>query len=123
MAEPLLRNRRVLVAEDEYMLAEEMREGLEGDGAVVLGPAATVDQTLYLIAAEAEIDVAVLDVNLRGKTIYPAVDVLIERGVPLVLTTGYGQKNIPERFHHLPRCDKPVDMKLVARAVGRVLGR
>ncbi len=122
MPEARLRNCRILVAEDEYLLAEEMREGLEDSGALVLGPAATVEQALHLIAAEAKIDAAVLDVNLRNKEIYPAVDALVERGVPTVLTTGYGPSEIPERFRHVPRCEKPVNMKLVRRAIGQALG-
>ncbi len=122
MTERSLRNCRVLVAEDEYMLAEEMREELESDGAVVLGPAATVAQALDLIAAESQIHAAVMDVNLRGEKIFPAIEALVVRGVPTVLTTGYDEAEIPERFRTLPRCGKPVNMKLVTRAVGRAMG-
>lgn len=116
-----LRSRRILVAEDEYLLAEELRRQLEGLGAVVVGPVATVDQVLDLIATEPPVDVAVLDVNLRGEKVFPAVDLLVGRGVPVVLATGYDATEFPARWPGVRWCQKPISLKALARVVGEAL--
>ena len=74
-----LRDCRVLVVEDEYMLADELEMELVDAGATVLGPVGTVGEAMAMIEAEAEIDGAVLDVNLRGKMAFPAADLLFVR--------------------------------------------
>lgn len=88
-----LRGRRVLVAEDEPVVAMELQEVLTKLGCEVLGPATTVEEALSLATAELErgIDAAVLDVNLHGRTIYAVADTLARRGVPIVYATGYGE--------------------------------
>jgi len=114
-----LQNCRVLVAEDEYMIAEEIVDALVDAGAVVLGPIPTVGEALDLIEAEHQIDGALLDVNLKGKTIWPVVDALHTRGVPMVLATGYEASAIPLTYVHLPRCEKPVAIRDLTRALAR----
>jgi two-component sensor histidine kinase len=85
-----LRGRRVLVAEDEPLVALELERALTELGCVVVGPAATLDETLRLANAEGRLDGAVLDVNLGGRAAFPAADLLAGRGVPIVFATGYG---------------------------------
>ena len=116
-----LHGRRVLVVEDEYVLAEELRDELERLGADVLGPVAAVGDALDLLAREALPDVAVLDVNLGGEMIYSAADLLAERGVPFMLATGYDVSMIPARFGHIVRCEKPINFTQVTRAIERML--
>ena len=107
--------KRVLVAEDEYFIAKSLVDELQEIGADVLGPVATVSDTLALIAAE-RLDAVVLDINLRGEMAYPVADALIERKVPFVLATGYSADTLPTRYAGVPRCDKPVEVdKLVAK--------
>jgi CheY-like chemotaxis protein len=119
--EPSLRACRVLVVEDEYMLAEELRTELENAEAVVIGPVAHLDEAIRLIRSEARIDGAVLDVNLGGDSAYPAADLLVARGVPMVFTTGYDPTAIPPRFAKIARCEKPVDIAKVARAISSAI--
>ena len=116
-----LQGRRVLVAEDEYMIAEEIAEALSDTGADTLGPVPSVGDAMRLIAAEDRIDGALLDVNLGNEAVWPAVDMLLGRGVPLVLATGYDAGAIPEAYAHLPRCEKPASGQDLARALARVL--
>ena len=121
MSELTLHGCRILVVEDEFMLADELCRGLGDAGAVVLGPAGTVDGAIELISATAHIDVAVLDVSLRGAKVFPVADLLEGLTVPFVFTTGYDASVIPPRFRHLTRCEKPIDMALIARALGRAV--
>ena len=91
-----LRDRRVLVAEDETIVALELRELLTRLGCQVVGPAGSLAEALELAALDAEqpIDLCVLDVNLQGEISYPVADLLGKRGVPVIYTTGYGE--LPE---------------------------
>jgi DNA-binding response OmpR family regulator len=112
-----LRGRRVLVVEDEYMLAEDLRQGLEKLGAEVLGPVPTVAQALTLLQSEDYPDAAVLDVNLQGDYIFPVLDLLRNKRVPFVLTTGYDGWALPAAYADAPRCVKPLDMRRLANAL------
>lgn len=109
----------ILVAEDEYFLADELRTELDDAGAVVLGPVGTLEGTLDLIRSEARIDAAILDINLGGVMVYPAADLLAERGIPFVFTTGYDQTAIPLRFADVVRCEKPINIDQIMPAIGR----
>jgi CheY-like chemotaxis protein len=84
-----LANKRVLVVEDEALIAMMAEDMLQALGAKVVGPASTVEEAMQL-AQDAEIDVALLDVNLRNARIDPVADLLKSRRVPVVLATGYG---------------------------------
>ncbi|HZP21410.1 MAG TPA: response regulator [Bauldia sp.] len=85
-----LAGKRIFVVEDEALVAAMIEDMLTDAGAAVIGPAATIARSLDLAACEA-IDVAILDVNVRGERIDPVVEVLRGRGVPVVFATGYGQ--------------------------------
>lgn len=105
----------VLLVEDDYFIADEMRRMLSERGAEILGPVATVERALALITAHSEIDVAVLDINLRDVMAFPVADALETRGVPFVFATGYEGTAIPARFAHVQRCEKPVGMDTLAQ--------
>jgi FixJ family two-component response regulator len=111
----------VLVVEDEYLLAHDMRTELHNAGAIVVGPLGTFAKTVALIETGEHLDGAVLDANLGGEMVFPAADLLIERGVPFVFTTGYDASVIPSRFSAVPRCEKPVDARAILRAIERAL--
>lgn len=99
---------RVLLAEDEMLIALDARDALTGRGYEVLGPAARVETALAL--AHEPLDAAVLDVNLDGERVWPAAELLMDRGVPFVLLTGFGAAlEVPERLHAAPRFSKPVE--------------
>jgi CheY-like chemotaxis protein len=91
---PLLRGKQILVVEDEAVIAMEAENQLRGEGATVIGPAASVDEALRLVevatAVDGGIDAAVLDVKLGDGTVRPVADRLAALGVPFVYATGYG---------------------------------
>jgi CheY-like chemotaxis protein len=100
--------RRVLLVEDEPIVAWLLKDMLVDLGCSVVGPAADVNQALAMIEAES-IDVAVLDVNLRGQMSYPIADVLVARGVPFVFSTGYNKVSLPNSYQSFPVLQKPFD--------------
>jgi CheY-like chemotaxis protein len=95
---------RVLLVEDEIMIALLVEEILAEFGHTVVGPASRVDRALELVASEA-IDVAILDVNIDDKDVYPVAEALAARGIPFMFVSGYG--TLPERFRDRPRLTKP----------------
>ena len=117
MADRSLDRRRILVVEDEYLLAVEIALELEDKGAVVLGPAPSVEQALALLDDGPLPDGAILDVNLGGEPVFTVADALIGHGVPLVFTTGYDAAALPERFARVPRCEKPINIGRVTAAL------
>jgi CheY-like chemotaxis protein len=108
MTERTLEDRCILVVEDEYFLADDLRELLADAGAEVLGPVASIAEANKLIASGAPIDAAVLDVNLSGQAVFPVADALQARNVPFVFTTGYDRWTLPDRFIAVPRLEKPL---------------
>ena len=90
-------------------------------GAEVLGPVPGVADAFRLLAAESQIDGALLDVNLGCEAVLPVVDALLARDVPLVLASGYDAGAIPQAYVRLPRCEKPVTGYDLARTLARVL--
>lgn len=105
-----LHGRHILVAEDEYLMASELCRRLQEEGADVIGPAPTVEAALALARADGSLDGAVLDVNLQGGVVFPVVEELRRRGVPVVFATGYDAWALPAEFGDIPRCEKPVEM-------------
>ncbi len=101
-----LRGIRVLIVEDEPVIALALEEILEAIGCTVVGIATAVPQALRLIA-EAPPQLAVLDVNLHGARSYPVADALSERGIGFVFATGYGDSDHPDRYRSLPTVTKP----------------
>lgn len=110
---------RVLVAEDEYLVADDLRRELEAAGADVLGPAESVQAALNLLAAHGDVDLAILDVNLGGETVEPVADALHSRAVRFVFATGYDAWAMPATYGNTPRCEKPVDLAAIANALFR----
>ena len=103
---PIRPGLRVLVAEDEALVSMLIEDMLADVGAVVVGPAATLEEALRLAESEA-IDLALLDVNLAGKAIFPVADVLRRRGVPFIFASGYGEAGIIEEHRGPPVLQKP----------------
>lgn len=117
MVEPLLASRRVLIVEDEYALADELGYELSRAGALVIGPVGSLQGAIDLVRTEKEIDLAVLDVNLRGEAVFPLADLLAERGVPMVFATGYDALSIPPRFAEIATFVKPVAFSALIEAI------
>jgi CheY-like chemotaxis protein len=119
-----LRGRRLLVVEDEYLVATDLAEALADLGVEVIGPAGSVGEALEFVeTAGAELDAAVLDINLRDERVFPVAEVLAARGVPFIFTTGYDAVAIPNAFVDIPRCEKPVDRGQLIRWLANALRR
>lgn len=98
--------RRVLVVEDELMVAMGLEMALQSCGFEVVGPVGRFPQALAA-AERDQIDAALLDVNLRGDEVFPVADALAARGVPFVFLTGYGRENLPQRYRDSRMLTKP----------------
>jgi CheY-like chemotaxis protein len=115
-----LPGRRVLIAEDEYLLASKMVEEFARLGVETIGPASTVKRALDLVEHCGPLDAAMLDIKLRNEMIFPVADALRARGVPFVFTTGYNQKIIPDGYKDVVRYEKPFDVTEIARVVAQI---
>jgi CheY-like chemotaxis protein len=78
---------RILVVEDEILVAGELADDIEELGGIVLGPAYSVKDALA-ICAGSDLDAAILDINLNGNKVFPVSDLLLRRGIPFVFHTG-----------------------------------
>ncbi len=116
-----LSGRRVLVVEDEVLVATTIECELSVAGAEVVGPAYTVDEALEYATAE-DIHVAVLDINLLGKKVWPVAMALHERRIPYVFASAnaMGPDAIPEPFGAAPRFDKPVLIAAMLRTLVQI---
>jgi CheY-like chemotaxis protein len=112
--------RRVLVVEDEVLVAWVLSDMLAGFGCTVIGPAGRVQQALEIIASE-PIDAAVLDVNLNGEFSYPIADALIACNVPFVFSTGYDRDRLRDGYRGYPHLQKPFLQSDLTRAVAALL--
>ncbi|MEF0942457.1 response regulator [Rhizobium sp. BR 362] len=108
--------RRVLIVEDEYLLANEARRQLLKLGAIVVGPTARVEQALELIQDQG-VDAAILDVHLDGEMVFPVAERLDELNIPYVFATGYDPSIIPAHFTGFVLCEKPIEIEHIARAL------
>jgi CheY-like chemotaxis protein len=109
--------RRVLVAEDEFLLAIRMVGAFAKLGVETIGPVGTIKRALDLVEHSGHLDGAVLDVKLRDGVVYPVAEALRARGVPFVFTTGYSEHAIPDRYKDVARYEKPFDPAQVVRAL------
>lgn len=118
-----LSGRRVLVVEDEYFLADDIRRMLIEERAHVLGPVPTLAHGLSAVKDEARIDCAVLDIGLGGDDVFAICAALVERNIPFVFATGFGSGRIPVEFRHVLRLEKPVEPAGLITALRGLFGQ
>jgi CheY-like chemotaxis protein len=108
--------KRVLVVEDEIMI-RMLLEGMLADlGHSVAAEAGDLGQAMEL-AKQGEFDLAVLDVNLNGNSVTPVVEILVERGVPFIFASGYGQRGLPAAYRAAPILQKPFQVDALEQAI------
>ena len=103
-----LRAHRIMVVEDEALIAMVLVDHLQEIGLSAVGPFSRVADALKV---DEELDAAILDVNLAGESVYPVADMLHARGIPFVFMTGYGSASIDPRFAMVPVLQKPIEAK------------
>ena len=103
---------RVLLVEDEALVAMMIQDWLTEAGHSVIGPISRASEALQA-AAEADYDAAILDINLGDGMAYPVADIAAKRGVPFVFVTGYEADTIDERFSHVPILQKPIERQML----------
>jgi DNA-binding response OmpR family regulator len=113
--------RKVLIIEDDYLIADELREELLGRGAVVIGPVGNLMSALSLLSHEVP-DAAIVDVNLEGSFAFPVLEELDRRSVPFLLVTGYNSVSLPENWRSRPRVTKPLAPAALLKRLAEVIG-
>ena len=106
--------RRVLVVEDEALVAMMIQEFLTEYGHAVVGPIGRASDAL-VAAKETDYDAAILDINLGDGMAYPVAEILAARGVPFVFVTGYEADTVDHRFSHVPVLQKPIERQALQK--------
>jgi CheY-like chemotaxis protein len=116
-----LRDRRILVVEDEYLIAMTLKDNLEEAGSIVIGPVPSVDKALAALESNPNIDASILDINLGGAMAYPVADALLARKIPFVFTSGYEDNDLRRRYPKIKNCSKPYLFPQMEAALARAL--
>jgi CheY-like chemotaxis protein len=106
---------RILIVEDDPLIALMLEGLLEDLACVIAGQAESVGAALSLIDRLTELDGAVLDCNLRGEKVWPVAAKLAARGVPFVFSTGYDTSSIPRELADIPVLTKPISPERLER--------
>jgi DNA-binding response OmpR family regulator len=113
-----LERKRILLVEDEYFIASDLRRLLEQHGITVVGPVGGLEAGLVL--AEEDLDAAVLDVNLEGAYSFPIADRLADRAIPFMFVTGYDDWALPACYRDIPRVAKPFAANFVVEMIRQI---
>jgi DNA-binding response OmpR family regulator len=105
-APSVLAGKRILIVEDEMLVALLIEVFLADLGCITVGPCGSVAMALGAIRTEA-FDMAVLDVNLAGEKVYPVAELLAEMRIPFLFLSGYGEEAIPAGHKEWRVCAKP----------------
>ncbi len=110
-----LGGRRILVVEDEVIVAFNLECELQDAGAVVVGPAYSLDEALTLID---DAEIAVLDINVNGEQVWPIAEKLRQRSIPFVFASANcSDPETVARYEGVPCFDKPVAIHLLVRTL------
>lgn len=109
---------RVLVVEDEMLLAMLMEDTIADFGCDVVGPVARVADGVRLANTE-RLDGAILDINVAGTDVYPVARELAERRIPFIFVSGYGAGILPHEWRGRPTLQKPFDPKDLAQSMAK----
>jgi CheY-like chemotaxis protein len=111
-----LAGKRILIVEDELIVALDIADEITAVRAEAIGPATTMDAALGMIA-NTKMDGVILDLNLRGEMAFPLADTLADRDIPFVFATALDPRDIPARYAKVRCLRKPVRPKVIRRAL------
>jgi DNA-binding response OmpR family regulator len=111
-----VQGRRILIVEDDFLLAADAQMILEREGVIVVGPASGVDDALEIIAAT-DIDAAILDVELDAEDAFSVADALMQKAIPCIFASGVDRDRIPERFEGYRLIPKPAEIRLITESL------
>jgi two-component SAPR family response regulator len=114
-----LKDKRVLIVEDQYLIAADLSRALTRIGGVIVGPVGSIAEAQAEIA-RADVDLAFLDINLDEQMVFPLADELERRGIPFAFATGHDEAVLPERFKSKLRLEKPFTVQAVHEAVRKL---
>jgi len=112
---------RAFVVEDETLVLFSLEDVLADLGCEVVAQAMRLDQAVATASALGPVDVAILDVNIGGKPVFPVAQILKDRGVPLVFATGYGRGGLPPEWQDHAVIVKPYSVQDIERALTPLL--
>ena len=113
-----LYGRVILVAEEEYFIADNVARALEKSGADILGPVSTLGGALTLLDVLDRVDGAVLDIHLHDEAVHPLIGALEARGIPYVFATSSEEADIPAQYKDVPRWTTPYNLDDLVRELG-----
>jgi CheY-like chemotaxis protein len=117
-----LQGLRILVVEDELLLALSLEQDLMTAGCSVVGPFTTLTSAKEAARRE-QFDLATLDINLNGQMVFPLAEELLARCLPFVFVTGYAHTDLPEQFRAHPRVPKPYDPPVLIQTIAQLLAK
>jgi DNA-binding NarL/FixJ family response regulator len=118
--EKRLSGKSVLIVEDNFLVAEDLRSSMEQAGARIIGPIGDASQALA-VAKKTKIDVALLDVGLRGQSSVAVARALAYRLIPFILVTGYVRDALPPELENALYLAKPVMTDTVLNVITALL--
>jgi DNA-binding response OmpR family regulator len=114
------RSLRVMVVEDEFIIADEIAAIVEESGHEVLGPFGSIEEATGALSGGVSPDIAILDANLRGRSSSPVAEKLRELGVPLCLCTGYRSEDLRATFGDIAILQKPVNPRALMSVIRKL---
>lgn len=107
---------RVFVVEDEELVLMMIETMLEELGCIVTGSAKSVPVALSAVET-VPFDLALLDVNLEGVKVFPVAEAIAEKGLPFIISSGYGREGVPDALRHVPIIPKPFRLEELDEAI------
>lgn len=118
--ERLIEGARVLIVEDEFLIADDLARALRSAGADPVGPVSSVDDAEQLVR-QGHVDAAIIDLNLRGEMASDFAQRLAATNLPCLIVSGYGGDALPESVSDIPQLEKPVSPASVIQALANRL--